>query len=275
MHMNASTKRNGFTLIELLVVIAIIALLAAILFPVFARARENARKSSCQNNLKQIAIGWSQYTQDYDEMSVPIRGGGVGSASFRWPVIIQPYIKSNQIMRCPSAPATTAHLAYTYNWYVGLNANSDGVRAISDIPLPAQSPMFADAVGAYATTISAGLDASSAGFIRGSIVNMTGSTGILARQLQGSPFDYTGARQALIEGDRHLGGANYAFVDGHVKWLAAVTHTTFHSQMSGFTGSADFAAPVKTPDDYAQAPKAGLDWDCDGTVGQPGATAFK
>ena len=59
-------QRKGFTLIELLVVIAIIALLAAILFPVFARARENARRASCQNNLKQMALGFAQYTSDYD-----------------------------------------------------------------------------------------------------------------------------------------------------------------------------------------------------------------
>lgn len=65
-------RTKGFTLIELLVVIAIIAILAAILFPVFARARENARRSSCQSNLKQIALGWMQYNQDYDEMMVQI-----------------------------------------------------------------------------------------------------------------------------------------------------------------------------------------------------------
>src|SRR6476619_7261623 len=68
------SKSKGFTLIELLVVIAIIALLAAILFPVFARARENARKSSCANNLKQLALGFLQYTQDYDE-TLPGLGG--------------------------------------------------------------------------------------------------------------------------------------------------------------------------------------------------------
>ena len=65
---NTHQKRAAFTLIELLVVIAIIAILAAILFPVFARARENARRSSCQSNLKQIGLGIAQYTQDYDEI---------------------------------------------------------------------------------------------------------------------------------------------------------------------------------------------------------------
>ncbi|RYG53119.1 DUF1559 domain-containing protein, partial [bacterium] len=65
------TTRKAFTLIELLVVIAIIAILAAILFPVFGRARENARRSSCQSNLKQIGLGIMQYTQDYDERIIP------------------------------------------------------------------------------------------------------------------------------------------------------------------------------------------------------------
>ena len=65
------------------------------------------------------------------------------------------------------------------------------------------------------------------------------------------------------------------FVDGHVKWRAAVTHTTFHSEVTGATGTGEFAAPLKTPDDYAQAPKADMDWDCDGIVGQAGATAFE
>jgi prepilin-type N-terminal cleavage/methylation domain-containing protein len=70
------SRTTGFTLIELLVVIAIIAILAAILFPVFARARENARRSSCASNLKQVALSWIQYAQDYDERVVPYRFGG-------------------------------------------------------------------------------------------------------------------------------------------------------------------------------------------------------
>jgi len=95
---------RGFTLIELLVVIAIIALLAAILFPVFARARENARKSSCQNNLKQIGIGIMQYVQDYDETYPPARARGHRADGdwVPWHYVIQPYVKSYQLLECPS-----------------------------------------------------------------------------------------------------------------------------------------------------------------------------
>src|SRR5688572_8152662 len=88
-------ERSGFTLIELLVVIAIIAILAAILFPVFARARENARRASCQSNLKQIALGVKQYTQDYDE-KFPARYTdfaqvGPTDQTGGWAILIQPY----------------------------------------------------------------------------------------------------------------------------------------------------------------------------------------
>src|SRR3954471_3517680 len=101
-------RRRGFTLIELLVVIAIIAILAAILFPVFARARENARRSSCQSNLKQLGLGVAQYTQDYDE-KFPYAMVSNTSYDFGWSVIIQPYVKSTQLLQCPSestAPTT-------------------------------------------------------------------------------------------------------------------------------------------------------------------------
>src|SRR3712207_739986 len=112
-------KRRGFTLIELLVVIAIIAILAAILFPVFAKARESARKASCQSNLKQIGLAINMYTADYDETmpnnpysTVPgVQGGtddcisGTTRHSYRGWIsnVLMPYAKNTGIWRCPSS----------------------------------------------------------------------------------------------------------------------------------------------------------------------------
>jgi prepilin-type N-terminal cleavage/methylation domain-containing protein/prepilin-type processing-associated H-X9-DG protein len=97
-------SRNGFTLIELLVVIAVISILAAILFPVFARARENARRASCQSNLKQIGLGLQQYMDDYDE-KVPYADDDNGGPY--WKDNIYPYVKNYQIFRCPSDTSGT------------------------------------------------------------------------------------------------------------------------------------------------------------------------
>ena len=94
--------RRGFTLIELLVVIAIIALLAAILFPVFASAREKARQTACLSNMRQIGTAILTYTQDYDELIVPSQNGS-GATLASWPTIIQPYVKNAGVFVCPSA----------------------------------------------------------------------------------------------------------------------------------------------------------------------------
>ena len=107
--LNAANR--AFTLIELLIVIAIIGLLAAILFPVFGRVRENARRSSCQSNLKQIGLGIIQYSQDYDEMQPRTIFGSSGGSNwptnYKWMDAVYSYVKSTQIFRCPSEPSTT------------------------------------------------------------------------------------------------------------------------------------------------------------------------
>lgn len=118
-----SGARQGFTLIELLVVIAIVAILASILFPVFARARENARRSSCMSNMKQMGLGLIQYSQDYDETYPPSYyygtfDAGDSSGILHWSGYMQPYLKSTQIFVCPGDP--TGGLAPT-NYITGNN----------------------------------------------------------------------------------------------------------------------------------------------------------
>lgn len=136
----STRKHNGFTLIELLVVIAIIAILAAILFPVFAKAREKARATSCLNNTKQIGLGIMQYTQDYDE-TYPM-GGNNGNT--RWYNDVASYIKSDQIRSCPSAT-----IKITGNWgsNYGINpaiSNWNSASPLAAIVTPAGMLLLAD-----------------------------------------------------------------------------------------------------------------------------------
>jgi prepilin-type N-terminal cleavage/methylation domain-containing protein/prepilin-type processing-associated H-X9-DG protein len=232
--------RQGFTLIELLVVIAIIAILAAILFPVFGRARENARKSSCQSNLKQIALGFMQYTQDYDELLIPITVGGATpnnsteGTPFIWPVLLQPYLKSTQIYTCPSNTTAAPSLCYTYNFEIARMPGSSNTRTLAALSLPAQTPLFIDAVGYnYAPTALAFWTISTGG---------NDTDGVRAPNSSGAGW-VQGSGVAKVDANIHMQGANYAFCDGHVKWLHGM--------------DASDANPARN----------GLDYDSDGVLG--------
>jgi prepilin-type N-terminal cleavage/methylation domain-containing protein/prepilin-type processing-associated H-X9-DG protein len=206
-----SGKKSAFTLIELLVVIAIIGILAAILFPVFARTRENARRTSCQSNLKQIGLGALQYTQDYDEKLVRAWSGsktGSDINSNRWMDAIYPYVKSEQVFNCPShaftAPAGPYRLRHGSNF--GSYAINSSYWGEDDFE---QSP-----AGEGNTTLSSLQDSSRTIWIGDSSAHFEFAWENKADQpdvVDDKPrwLDY------LIE--RHLETASFLYCDGHVK----------------------------------------------------------
>ena len=130
-------RRHGFTLIELLVVIAIIAILAAILFPVFARAREKARQTSCLSNVKQIMLGVRMYLDDFDEV-YPLRYQGGG-----WPNVIQPYLKNTQIYKCPSYDGANGYGACCGGFF----RSGTVCRKDAEVVQPAQKIVIWDSTG--------------------------------------------------------------------------------------------------------------------------------
>jgi len=215
-NLRRSARPSAFTLIELLVVIAIIAILAAILFPVFARARENARRSSCQSNLKQIGLGIIQYNQDYDEKFPPAYISPAGNTTFMatttdegWAEIIQPYLKSTQILQCPSEPTSpvatgTNGPGYSDYWYNSLMAGSDGAQGGNSVSIATLS-------GSALTVMCGDGGPGATGSADGSSAYQTNGGGT------GSDPAGTPATIPDQAAQRHLETANYLFADGHVK----------------------------------------------------------
>ncbi|MFP3903341.1 MAG: DUF1559 domain-containing protein [Armatimonadota bacterium] len=211
-------SRRGFTLIELLVVIAIIAILAAILFPVFARAREKARQTSCLSNVKQIGLGWQMYIQDYDETVPPYyipnseRGPELpdlgSSTTLYWQDLIHPYIKNFQIWVCPSE-GTSGEVAYirSYggNYSYVFSHYDDWVYFLADFDYPSQTYAILEATS-YITKYDPGI-------------------------LHSSGSSYWG----LVE-SRHNDQNNVLFIDGHAKSLA---HSVVAPESDNWTGDFD------------------------------------
>lgn len=226
----SSLKKKGFTLIELLVVIAIISILAAILFPVFARARENARRASCQSNLKQLGMGMMQYVQDYDETypqmywntngtvgvvqtqaGTPGRKYKVGYTSgsanqgywFSWMDAIYPYVKSLEIYDCPS------------NYFYSTSADRYSGYGYSDAISGYKTNEYNNNVwpsAPYAALRTAAIT-------RVAEITLLEDFNTYINAVM-SPYTIgAGARTATdVIRTPHLAGANIAYADGHVKW---------------------------------------------------------
>ncbi len=198
--------RRGFTLIELLVVIAIIAILAAILFPVFAKAREKARQTSCLSNAKQLATGLYMYCQDYDE-ALPFCFSSDGYPGYTWYRYwyeqAEPYIKNTQIFSCPSSGVqynfltrrtadygwNQAHMPYRYPY---------GATSLALLHRPAEIMMFCDAQPS------------------GGIVTWDNRMYTYCAICYNNP---TYAYLCNSVANRHNDGANVGYWDGHAKWL--------------------------------------------------------
>jgi len=225
---------SGFTLIELLVVIAIISILAAILFPVFARARENARRASCMSNLKQIGLGMMMYVQDYDErfpmgvwatdvyhgtgyvlqtnsampgakFTIHNSAGGSPTGHYvSWMDIIFPYVKSVQVFVCPSAKSTTVP-SYGYNNLVDDAFTTGQGDPVSLAEIDSAASLVVNADG----NVSSSWQYLNGDSLCGIYIDPTSTWYSYSQYLSYFP---------------HFDGASYSFADGHVKWYKAGTH---------------------------------------------------
>jgi prepilin-type N-terminal cleavage/methylation domain-containing protein/prepilin-type processing-associated H-X9-DG protein len=270
-----NTKR-GFTLIELLVVIAIIAILAAILFPVFAKVREKARQTSCLSNEKQLGLAFAQYYEDYDEKwpsgstanTTPadeVSGDG-------WAATIYPYVKSTGLYKCPddsttgdtSGGVTYSPVSYAFNSNAAGGSDAQFTSPASTVALfEVQGPIAPLSVTwVSTTTTSDGYTANGAGL---TVNNGTGAGSSLADNglnLAGvAGFVY--ATSGFVgrttpdlgsftnQNALHTGGANYLMADDHAKWLrgnavsAGETATTANTYQNGnLASSTDYSGSV-------------------------------
>ena len=238
--MPTRSRRSGFTLIELLVVIAIIAILAAILFPVFHKVRENARRAACESNLKQIGLAYTMYNQDYDEMTPTIsktrQPGGLDGAGYTpdYFVVLQPYMKNVNVFDCPDRndpmPTTGDGTGHAKGYIAGNKANNnvidpggcyDNFNATGQcVGYGYNDGIVSD--GGYGLIQAQFKDASGAVQRPGrSIASITSPAQLVAFgdtwDNLSVALDNASGRFASTAALRHDGLENFCFVDGHVK----------------------------------------------------------
>jgi prepilin-type N-terminal cleavage/methylation domain-containing protein/prepilin-type processing-associated H-X9-DG protein len=231
MYSSKEHVHKAFTLIELLVVIAIIAILAAILFPVFARARENARRASCISNLKQIGLGIMMYVQDYDETyprvllptsQTPPVGATWSSTYWFWQQIIYPYTKSVQVYYCPSGISGGTPISGNYGLNGALIPRYSSV-AMAAVDSPSTTYLGMDS-GMYFIQNNSSTDYVTSP--SGAFWYIPGTQKYTGCPLTGCSTTYplTGDVEADFDSDgRHFDGNNVIFADGHVKWVKTAT----------------------------------------------------
>lgn len=285
------SSRRAFTLIELLVVIAIIAILAAILFPVFAAAREKARQTACASNMKQLGLAWIQYIQDYDELNPPDVGTcpspcptvvwaysgpgyqdatagvtlfandswGVGSNHFGWPDAIYPYVKSTAVYVCPDDTADTSPYGTpgNANQRTSYGLNRYFVR---------------DDWGGDQPRVHCGTDAQvvapSSVILLAELFEVrqytndvvpNGDAGLGYGSVMDEPgasFAFSGSAAGPQTRFRHARGNNFLYYDGHVKFSTY----QFNVDQATISGTTDYTAWCPYPGAPGQC-SSGADWD--------------
>jgi len=276
-------KKSAFTLIELLVVIAIIAILAAVLFPVFATAREKARMTSCLSNEKQIALGLIQYSQDYDEL-MPIGTANYGGQAtwwnwgMGWAGQVYPYVKSTAVFTCPDdtqVPTCTGctEVSYAMNAVVNYNPITKmQLPTITVMLLENTAPMdgskhtgtvLTNSLETGSVSSSVGWNSATSGWIAAIMDGVYTPVGCCSADhlaigwVGGSnnianPNNYAGWMEDTLNVPRHQSntGANFAMLDGHVKFAppSLVRDITVSYSSPGiYTGGALFMDPDQEP----------------------------